>query len=147
MPLEATQQQRRRWMSALAKAPETDLRQAWQALRLQPAYQVLRKPEIGLTMVRGRAGGDGAPFHLGEMTVTRCSVALDDGTVGHAYVSGRRPWHAETAAVCDALLQSSPDLIGPLIEPLEKAQAERRRAARAKAEATRAEFFTMVRGE
>ncbi|MGQ3358871.1 MAG: phosphonate C-P lyase system protein PhnG, partial [Phreatobacter sp.] len=41
--------------------------------------EVLRAPEIGLVMVRGRVGGDGAPFNLGEATVTRAAVALPDG--------------------------------------------------------------------
>ena len=32
-------------------------------------------------MVRGRVGGTGAPFNLGEMSVTRCSVRLADGSL------------------------------------------------------------------
>ena len=56
-------------------------------------------------MARGRPGGDGAPFNLGEMTVTRCTVRLEDGTVGHAYVAGRDMRQAELAAVLDAVLQ------------------------------------------
>ncbi len=33
-------------------------------------------------MVRGRAGGGGSAFNLGEMTVTRCSVRIATGQVG-----------------------------------------------------------------
>ena len=57
-------------------------------------------------MVRGRAGATGAPFNLGEMTVTRCSVRLSDGEVGHGYVHGRDKAHAERAALIDALMQT-----------------------------------------
>ena len=40
------------------------------------------------------------------MTVTRCSLALPDGRVGHAHVQGRDKTHALRAAVLDALLQA-----------------------------------------
>ncbi len=66
---------------------------------------VLRGPEAGLVMVRGRTGGGGAPFNLGEMTTTRCTVRTDAGFVGHAYVAGRDERLAEVAALADALLQ------------------------------------------
>jgi alpha-D-ribose 1-methylphosphonate 5-triphosphate synthase subunit PhnG len=101
-------------------------------------------------MVRGRAGGTGAPFNLGEMTVTRCSVTLDDGRVGHAYVPGRDGRHAERAAVLDALLQDEAGrevLEGLIIEPLVAARRARQQETRARVAGTRVEFFTMVRGE
>jgi len=105
-------------------------------------------------MVQARAGGAGARFHLGEMTVTRCAVlvrAADGSTmVGQGYVAGRDKRHAELAAVFDALMQDAThhdalerDLIGPLIE----AEADRRHQALAKAAATRVDFFTLVRGD
>ena len=96
---------RGRWMSVLAQASASDLEEVWQALDDHPPYRLIRGPEIGSVMVRGRAGGTGARFCLGEMTVTRCSVALDDGRIGHACVGGRSAPHAEHAAVLDALLQ------------------------------------------
>ena len=114
------------------------------------AYQRLRGPEVGLVMVRGRAGGTGARFNLGEMTVSRCTVRLDDGTLGHAWVGGRDPRHAELAAVFDALLQDPARgvVLGEeLIDALAQDRAERRQAAAARAAASRVEFFTMVRGE
>jgi alpha-D-ribose 1-methylphosphonate 5-triphosphate synthase subunit PhnG len=141
---------RARWMSTLAQAEPAAVESAWAGLPSRPAYRLLRGPETGLVMVRGRAGGTGAPFNLGEMTVTRCSVELDDGTVGHAYVAGGDPRHAETAAVLDAMLQ---DPIGraavesAVVEPLVAAREARHRSARARAGTTRVEFFTMVRGE
>jgi alpha-D-ribose 1-methylphosphonate 5-triphosphate synthase subunit PhnG len=101
-------------------------------------------------MVRGRAGGTGAPFNLGEMTVTRCTVELHDGPIGHAYIRGRATRHAELAAVLDAMLQDRVrhDTVDrQVIRRLAAAQAERRRRAEARAAATRVEFLTLVRGE
>ena len=140
---------RRRWMSVLAQATSEALRSACAGLE-QPRYQRLRGPEIGLVMVRARAGATGMRFSLGETTVTRCTVQLDDGTLGHAWVPGRRPEHAETAAVLDALLQTSAAghaLEATVITPLAEAQAARRRAAVERSAASRVDFFTMVRGD
>lgn len=141
---------RARWMSALAQAEPGALHAAWGRLEPAPAYRVLRAPETGLVMVRGRAGGTGAPFNLGEMTVTRCAVVLDDGRVGHAYVPGRDGRHAERAAALDALLQDEvarPLLERLVIEPLVAAGHARQQETRARVAGTRVEFFTMVRGE
>lgn len=141
---------RARWMSALAQAEPVAIEAAWEALARRPQYRLLRPPETGLVMVRGRAGGTGSPFNLGEMTVTRCSVELEGGRVGHAYVAGRDRRHAEAAAVFDALLQDEAQrgtLEARVIEPLLRAREARHREARARAATTRVEFFTMVRGE
>ncbi len=133
-------------MGVLAKARPDEIATAW-ARHGGGDHQRLRGPETGLVMVQGRAGGDGAPFNLGEMTVTRCSIRLADGRVGHAWVAGRDPAHAEQAAAFDALLQGDAALAEAVIAPLAAAQAERRRAAAAKTAATRVDFFAMVRGE
>jgi len=145
-----TEAARARWMSALARAEPGAVEAAWSHVPAKPVYRMLRPPETGLVMVRGRAGGTGAAFNLGEMTVTRCSVALPDGRVGHAYVAGRDARHAETAAVLDAMLQDPERraaLEALVVEPLLVAREARERAGRARAGATRVEFFTMVRGE
>lgn len=137
-------------MGLLARAEEASLAALFGAIDDVPAYARLRGPETGLVMVRGRAGGSGRPFNLGEMTVTRCSVRTDDGRLGHAYVGGRRPDHAERAAVVDALLQDPARrdvLLGEIIEPLEKQELERREARARESAATKVDFFTMVRGE
>ena len=97
--------ERRDWMSILAQAPAAALAEAYRALGPVPEAEWLRAPEFGSVMVRGRMGGTGRPFNLGEMTVTRASLRLADGTVGHAYVAGRDAEKARIAAVCDALLQ------------------------------------------
>src|SRR3974390_1106086 len=96
---------RRRALGVLAKAEAEELERRWQALGLALVYRHLRAPETGLVMLRGRVGGSGGPFNMGEMTVTRCSLALEDGTVGHGYVGGCDARHAELMALCDALLQ------------------------------------------
>jgi alpha-D-ribose 1-methylphosphonate 5-triphosphate synthase subunit PhnG len=141
---------RSRWMSVLALASRDELERCWAGLAVQPGYRRLRGPEVGLVMVRARAGGTGTRFNLGEMTVTRCSVELDDGTLGHAYAGGRDRRHAELSAVFDALLQQAATterLRQMLVEPLARDQHARRQAAAARAAASRVEFFTMVRGE
>jgi alpha-D-ribose 1-methylphosphonate 5-triphosphate synthase subunit PhnG len=137
-------------MSVLALASTDELQARWASLDAPPRYTLLRRPEVGLVMVRGRAGGTGTRFNLGEMTVTRCTVQLEDGTLGHAWVGGRDERHAELAAALDALLQDparTAALHAGVVEPLVRAQDDRRRAAAARAAASRVEFFTMVRGE
>ena len=101
----------KRWMAVLARAarPRRSADQLAACPGL-PGWRVLRGPESGLVMVRGRAGGGGAPFNLGEMTVTRCTVRTGsgpDGFTGHAYVAGRAGRQAELAAAVDALLQDT----------------------------------------
>lgn len=113
-----------------------------------PAHEVLRAPEIGNVMVRGRAGGTGAAFNLGEMTVTRASVRLGDGAVGHGYVQGRDKDHAKRAAVLDAMAQTRPEQIeADYLAPLRAEEAARRANTAAEAARTRVEFFTLIRGE
>lgn len=145
-PNDPDQNARKQWLSLLAKAPPHRLSALVPAL---PDHEFLRQPEIGAVMVRGRVGGTGAPFNLGEMTVTRCSVRLMDGTVGHAYVQGRDKAHATRAACIDALLQTDqgPDLKAKILAPLEAEAQEARQTRAQKAAATKVDFFTMVRGE
>lgn len=143
-------QDRQQWMGILARANETALAQLVDSLGDLPEHDLLRGPESGLVMVRGRAGGAGNAFNLGEMTVTRCTVRTGDGTLGHAYVSGRRPEHAERAALADALLQQEThhtQIMERVIDPLTQQEAARREANRAESDATRVDFFTLVRGE
>lgn len=138
---------RKAWMSLLARAPADRLAALFPDPL--PDHRLLRAPEIGSVMVRGRIGGTGAPFNLGEMTVTRCSLCLSDGTVGHAYVQGRDRGHALRAAAIDALMQTAAAerLRRDCLDPLADEEAGRRSARAAKAAATKVDFFTMVRGE
>jgi alpha-D-ribose 1-methylphosphonate 5-triphosphate synthase subunit PhnG len=114
-----------------------------------PDHSFLRSPEVGAVMVQGRAGGTGAPFNLGEMTVTRCSVQLSVGPVGHAWVQGRNGRHATRAAIVDALMQTpQAAVLGQGVLDVLQHEAQAKRQARAeKAAATKVDFFTLVRGE
>jgi alpha-D-ribose 1-methylphosphonate 5-triphosphate synthase subunit PhnG len=142
--VESTTEARRRWMSVLARAGAEELAAVLDECGAPPAYTRLRGPEAGLVMLRGRAGGGGDAFNLGEMTVTRCSVRLADGTVGHAYVAGRDEHQAELAALCDALLQRDPaSVLQSAIDTLAAEQQARRQAVAAKAAATKVQFFAM----
>ncbi|MGY3450943.1 alpha-D-ribose 1-methylphosphonate 5-triphosphate synthase subunit PhnG [Bradyrhizobium sp. USDA 4353] len=115
-----------------------------------PPHRELRAAESGLVMVRGRIGGDGAPFNLGEATVSRAAVRLDSGQVGFGYVLGRDNEKARLIALCDALLQSAEyaqAIEAKVVAPLRaQMQADQQRSA-AEAAATRVDFYTMVRGE
>lgn len=134
-------------MGLLARArPETLATLAPDPL---PDHALLRRPETGTVMVRGRMGGTGSAFNLGEMTVTRCAVQLAGGAVGHAVVQGRDADHARRAAVLDALMQTGEfaALAARVLDPLAQAEAEVSATRAAKAAATKVEFFTLVRGE
>ena len=137
---------RQGWMAILARASAEDLSARLAALGPLPEPETLRAPETGLVMVRGRAGGDGDAFNLGEMTVTRCAVRLG-AHIGHAYIAGRDHTKARLAALLDAALQDQalqPALMQGIIEPLAAAQQAARAAEARKAAATRVDFFTMA---
>ena len=142
------QSPRQRWMAVLARASAADLAPFESDLR-DCAYQLIRPAEIGMTLVRGRMGGTGAPFNLGEMSATRCVVRLADGSTGYSYRAGRDKRQAELAALADAHLQGSQQSrwLTELIEPLATAQARRAAQKAAETATTRVEFFTLLRGE
>ena len=139
-------EERRHWMAILARAGANEIATRLQACSFASGWRMLRGPESGLVMLRGRAGGGGAPFNIGEATVTRCTVRTGSGHIGHAYVLGRDGRQAELAAAVDGLLQDPSvrdALLSAVITPLAEAQAERRRMVAAKAAATRVQFFAM----
>lgn len=145
---DAAHEARRAWMGTLARAPVRDLAALLDGLSERPGFTHLRAPEIGLVMTRGRAGGTGEVFNIGEMTVTRTALRTDDGVVGIAYVAGRDKAHAERAALVDAMMQSPKwrDVAQSMIlGPLAEAARERREADSRRIAATKVEFFTMVR--
>ncbi|MDS9468945.1 phosphonate C-P lyase system protein PhnG [Paracoccus sp. MBLB3053] len=136
---------RREAMSLLARCSVARLAQLLPDL---PPHEILRMPEIGTVMIKGRAGGTGSPFNLGETTVTRASLRLPSGEVGHGYVQGRDKAHALRAAAIDALGQRDPAGIeSRVLSPLRHEQDARKAAIAAEATATRVEFFTLARGE
>jgi alpha-D-ribose 1-methylphosphonate 5-triphosphate synthase subunit PhnG len=144
-------------MAVLARTPRAELETALQhALHGAPLpkYDWLRAPETGLAMVRGRVGGTGDAFNLGEATVTRATLRLREpataAPVGVACHLGRDRRRAELAAIADALLQlpqHTEQLHAQLIEPLAARIAAAREARRQDTADTRVEFFTMVRGD
>ena len=144
-----TNDERAAWMGLLARAREGYVTAFLDASGLRAAHSWLRAPEIGSVMVRGRTSGTGAPFNLGEMTVTRCALKLGDGTVGHGHIQGRRKDDAEAAALVDALMQTeaADDVEARILTPLRKAERARKTARAEKAAATKVDFFTMVRGD
>ena len=142
---------RRRAMGALACMPATLLAQRYAAIAdTAPAAMPLRGPEVGLVMLRGRAGGGGAAFNLGEASVVRASVALASGEVGHAVILGREAERARIAAHLDALWQR-PDwrsrVEADFVTPSLDAEAVAAARSAEETEATRVDFFTLVRGE
>lgn len=112
-----------------------------------PGFTRLRGPETGMTMVRGRAGGGGGAFNLGEMTVSRCAVRDDAGRVGHGYAAGRDCAQVELIARLDAVLQDAAlheAYAKSVLVPLAAAEAARRAKSAAKSAATEVKFFTLA---
>ncbi|MGF1455180.1 MAG: phosphonate C-P lyase system protein PhnG [Alphaproteobacteria bacterium] len=138
---------RARWMSVLARAPADEVIACKTAWTPTPAYTLLRGPEPGLVMTQARMGGTGDAFNLGEMTVTRCSLRLEDGTIGQAYVAGRSKDHALAAALFDAIMQGpcAKRVEDRVIGPLEAMLVARRNREARQAAATRVSFVTMPR--
>jgi len=145
----AMQAQRKAAMAVLAHSGTAEIEERLGAVAL-PAHEHLREAENGLVMVRGRIGGDGAPFNLGEATVSRAVVRLVSGEIGFGYALGRDLDKARMIALCDAMVQSG-EFAGAVeakvLAPLRTAMLEGRRRKSAEAAATRVDFYTMVRGE
>ncbi len=140
------------------------LSQALMAAKMPvPSYSIVRAPETGLIMARGRVGNTGDAFNVGEVMVTRCVVCLnedgasgtpdqdqDQGFLGYAWVMGEKPRHAEIAALLDALWlrEAYASLMEMHVAPIlmqrrmDKEEAEAHAVAK-----TKVDFFTMVRGE
>lgn len=135
-------------MGLVAKTPPARLAALMESI-VVPGFDWLRAPEVGGVMVRGRMGGTGAPFNMGEMTVTRCALRLATGEVGHGYVQGRDKAHAERAALVDAMMQTdlADTLQAKVLDPLADAAMTEKATRAAKAAATKVDFFTMVRGD
>jgi alpha-D-ribose 1-methylphosphonate 5-triphosphate synthase subunit PhnG len=141
---------RRHAMAAFAEARADEI--AAPLARLWPdlAVRDLRPPEIGLVMLRGRIGGDGAPFNLGEATVTRAVVELRGGLRGYGQRLGRAPEAARLSAIADALWQDGDarsQVEEEILAPIRRRLAEERSRRIAEAAATKVDFFTLVRGD
>ncbi len=142
--------ERRGAMAAFAEAGIDELGAALAALPEAHGAIDLRRPEAGLVMLRGRIGGDGNAFNLGEASVARASVRLVTGEVGHAYVLGRDTGKARLAAIADALWQRAETRSAvetTIVRPIETRLAAAAAEKAARVAATKVDFFTLVRGE
>ncbi|MDI1273165.1 phosphonate C-P lyase system protein PhnG [Polaromonas sp.] len=141
---------RRRWLAVLARASRPELEKAWSLLGVVPPLAHVRPAESGMVMLRGRVGGTGDAFNLGEASVTRCALRVGSGALGVGYALGRDRRKAELIAVLDALLQDPArhaDLMREVLEPLARQQAAQQDATSRAAAASKVEFFTFVRGQ
>ncbi|MBZ9727277.1 phosphonate C-P lyase system protein PhnG [Mesorhizobium sp. CO1-1-11] len=144
------QAERKAAMATLAQSSGDDIVRLWNESGLPSQAELLRGPETGLVTLRGRIGGGGAPFNVGEATVTRATVRLSSGQVGHCYALGRDKLKAKLGAIADALWQDPArrtEVETRLIAPLRSALAAAQEKRRAETAATKVDFFTMVRGE
>lgn len=140
---------RKRLMALCAKASIEELDSFVNVHAAGLAIAAVRGPETGLVMVRGRIGGGGAPFNLGEATMSRASVRLESGEVGHGQCLGTDRHKARQAAIIDALAQSGRcnDAVVLWADAVEARIAAEDAKADAEIAATRVDFFTMVRGD
>ncbi|WP_408984049.1 phosphonate C-P lyase system protein PhnG [Rhabdaerophilum sp.] len=137
-------------MALLARATREELALPLSAHWPNLAHATIRAPEIGLVMLRGRMGGDGAPFNLGEATVTRAVVELATGERGYGQFLGRDPARAEQAAILEALARREADRLTverEVLAPIRQRLALEAQKKRAETAATRVDFFTLVRAE
>lgn len=146
----ATDTVRQARLSTLACADGALLMELWGRLEVDPACEMVRGPETGLIALRGRIGGGGAPFNFGEATVTRATVRLENGAVGHSIALGRDRRKAKLIAILDALAQDldlESKIDTEIVAPLKASLAARDAERRDETAATKVDFFTMVRGE
>ncbi|HFO2728245.1 TPA: phosphonate C-P lyase system protein PhnG [Escherichia coli] len=112
---------RQHWMSVLAHSQPAELAARLNALNITANYEVIR-----------------------------AAVRLTDGTLGYSWVLGRDKQHAERCALIDALMQQTrhfQNLSETLIAPLDADRMARIAARQAEVNASRVDFFTMVRGD
>lgn len=148
--MSANNESRRRWLAILARASRSELETALTPYGDLPSPEHVRAPEPGMVMLRGRVGGTGDAFNLGEASVTRCALRVGDSALGVGYAMGRDRRKAELIAIFDAWLQDDgrrQRLQREVVEPLALRQAAQREAESQAAATSKVEFFTFVRGE
>ena len=141
---------RQHWLSVLAHSSAAELDAHWQPLNLKPEFTLIRPAEIGLTRLQARMGATGKRFVVGDATVTRAVVRLNDGTLGYSYLLGRDKAHAERCALMDALLQQADTaelLQEKMIIPLAASREEQRQLRAREIASSKVDFFTLVRGD
>ena len=146
----ASVNERRRALQTLASATALELSKAIETHWADHGARDLKPVECGLVMLRGRIGGDGPPFNVGEATVTRAVVQLPTGQRGFGHVLGRDQGKARCVAILDAMFQRPEEVERvkrSALAPVEARLVRERAAMAAATAATRVEFFTLVRGE
>ena len=146
---------RQQLLSVLSVSELSAIQSYWQALSISPRYSLLKAPEVGMTMVRAKTGGTGQAFNMGEMTVTRTVIRLNDinahnDVIGFGYTAGRNTQKSELIAVIDACFQLSEyaaSITKLLLQPLQQLRQQQKNQQTAQVNATKVNFFTMVRGE
>lgn len=141
---------RQHWMSVMAKSSPEALIALSDNYVNSHSFETIRAAEVGLTQVRGRMGGTGSQFNVGDMTITRCVVRSSEGHYGHSYIMGRNKDHATRAAQLDAILQSQTYqkvMIEKIIQPLAQDLAVKTAEKADTVAQTKVNFFTLVRGE
>ena len=141
---------RRSALAILVEGTRAELSAGLGAVGELPAFEEIRRPESGLVMVQGRAGGDGQAFNLGEATVSRAAIRLASGETGFGYALGRDLERSRLIAICDALLQHD-DYREPVeqhvLKPIRARRIDEKNLQAQRTAATRVDFFTLVRGE
>ena len=141
---------RKEWITLLGSADPVDLEAAIKELANKVEITHVMKPETGMIMVQAKADGSNGRFNLGEVTVSRCVLEVNNNFMGTSWVMGSDLRHAELAALFDALLQD-PDthdqLATTLIKELKAKQTAKNERLARDASDTRVEFFTLKRGE
>lgn len=135
------------WLSLLSRASAAAIQACLADAQALPGFTRLRGPETGMTMVRGRAGGGGAAFNLGEMTMSRCSIRDEAGRIGHGYAAGRDGAQVELIARLDAALQDEAlhkVFAEAVLVKLAQAEEARRAEIASHAAATDVQFFTLA---
>lgn len=136
-------------MGLLARASLAELQAHLTPLGDAFAAEPVRGPETGLVMLRGRIGGGGNAFNLGEATVTRATVRLESGEIGHGQRLGTDREAVRLSAIADALAETGRHhaALNALLDQVRRRVAAEAARAAEETAATRVDFFTMVRGE
>lgn len=149
-PLEHPADARAEAMRLLSRSKPDELAEPLRSRWPDLETRLVRAPETGLVMLRGRMGGDGAPFNLGEATVSRAVIELPTGERGYSQLLGRDRNHAALAATVEALNQRETDRSDVerlILDPIRQRLASEAQRQRAETAATKVDFFTLVRAE
>ena len=141
------QEARRDWLATLVRVPANEVIAA--SNEFDFSMVVLKGPEVGLLMINGRIHSTGRPFHLGEVSLTKCVLKDDQGLLGYGHIIGRNKQQAKAIALFDLALQRNDSAEAALIRlnAWKEDVAEIDAMESETVEETRVDFFTMVRGE